>query len=869
MQTCEFASKSPVFCVYLNRERALIVRLVPGLANSLYKLVILMEFDVRENAERSSEPQSNFSRTEDLDDLALLRQISLAGKDSGQLSLPGLELTNKSLHDGQKSEQSPFKRTETALDNAHFQVKAELPPAPPTEKAQQQVDRVSDKADVQKLEKKATEPTAAEAAEKKRADDYATKHQTGTTLERSLLTVSALPKDLSLSTKPGQLKLESSDFSKIVESIPGAELEPTFRKLIAGVKSATVDGGKVKIEGKVETPVQIDGPTGKMSINLKVNNPTFDVVPDDKNPKCIHLKNISGIGVEKLGIGGDIKEVTLTVEADGSGKSSLKIEIPKPVSAPPDPKDKFAFLKKAGASFMPDVSTTSIPLDAADSDKIVNRVVDKLRDWVKDPKTSPADLAATVAGVDLKTVLDGAFDGIQSIKKSNDVIEVSRANNSSHNLGGLPIEIAQTVKGKLDANGSALKISEIEGVALTPPLPAEIAKAAGLPVPFKANLKEISLSEPGKDGSRLLTVKTDSILDTLKVRVDKDLKPISDEKGQITLDIALAKKDLLVNLSVSFNPQKLDKTSPTGPDFKVTINGGDGNYVKLIEQMTGSNLEGPLKDLIKNVNSISKQGDSLQISRDASSKHDLGGIVLDAGKNIRLKITPEGANGLSISKIEGIGLRLPIQLPSIVKDLGIDPGKEVSTQLKAIQITSSDKAGQRKVLVETDHLLKKVGVILGPDMKPAQDAKGNWYMFGIVDNPISQKQLPLALRFDKNNQLAMSTQELMRIGANAAWQGTDNGGLTGAGFGIISVATEAGALALDAKDAVVDAAVKVKNVAVDLAVVAKDYAVDKAIAAKNLAVDGAILAKEGVVQGGRYIGNKARDAKNWVISLFD
>jgi hypothetical protein len=138
--------------------------------------------------------------------------------------------------------------------------------------------------------------------------------------------------------------------------------------------------------------------------------------------------------------------------------------------------------------------------------------------------------------------------------------------------------------------------------------------------------------------------------------------------------------------------------------------------------------------------------------------------------------------------------------------------------------------------------MKQVGVMLGPDMKPALDPKGNWYMYGFVDNPVANKQMPLVLRFDKGNQLAMSTQELMRIGSQAAWQATDNGGVEGVGFGVIAVATEAGALALDVKDKVVEGATVVKDVV----------------------VEGAGIVKDKVVEGASTVGGWVRDGWNWI-----
>ncbi|MBX9724256.1 MAG: hypothetical protein K2X81_22800, partial [Candidatus Obscuribacterales bacterium] len=155
-----------------------------------------------------------------------------------------------------------------------------------------------------------------------------------------------------------------------------------------------------------------------------------------------------------------------------------------------------------------------------------------------------------------------------------------------------------------------------------------------------------------------------------------------------------------------------------------------------------------------------------------------------------------------------------------------------------IDMSSPDDKGRRNLNLETNHLLKQVSVLLGADMKPALDPKGNWYMYGRVDNPLANKQMPMLLRFDQRNQLAMSTQELMRIGAQAAWQASDNKGAEGFGFGVIGVATEAGAIALDVKDKAVETAVAVKDTVVEGAVVVKDVAVQGARIGRDLAIEG-------------------------------
>lgn len=749
-----------------------------------------MEHDVREKSEQRSDETSNNELNMGMIDQAAYRQVVSAKAAATDAMLPGLTIDGA----GKGAE----KAAATAQPKANDQYKEK---------------------------------------EIKRAEQFADAHEQGTALERSLLTIGALPKDVKISSKPGQLKIESDGFGKIAEAIPGAALDATFRKILGDLRSVTIDGGKVQVEAQGKVPIDAGG----IKANLSISNPSFDIVPDDKNPNCIHLSNIKGLSVDALGLGGDVKKVSLTL-TEQDGKHFLKIDIPKPEAKPADPNDRWAAFKRGvGSLAMPEVSTTVIPLDVAGSAEIVQRSFEQLKQFVKAPdKNSPADLAAGIAGVDLKTVLAGALDGIQSVSKKDDVLEIKRNKATSHDLGGLPLELSDTIKAKIDANGKAVSITNIEGVAMKLPVPEQVAKAVGLPVPFKANLKELSISEPDKDGNRTISIKTDSLLESVKIKVDKDLRPVAaDDKGKISVDLSVKQKDVKVDLSVAFNPKQLENPPATGPDFKISLKGGDNNYVKLIESMTGTPIDSPVKDMVSNVVSVSKQGDRVQIERDKASSHDMGGVILDAGKNIQFKVAQDGPSGVRISKIEGIHMKLPVQLPGLVKDLGIDPGNHIHTSLKTLGISSPDAQGRRKVLLETDHLLKQVGVMLGPDMKPALDPKGNWYMYGFIDNPVANKQMPLALRFDKSNNLAMSTQELMRIGSLAAWQATDNGGLEGAGFGVIAVATEAGAIALDVKDAVVDTAIVVKDAVVDGAIIAKDAVVDGAVFVGNKIADGA------------------------------
>jgi hypothetical protein len=551
----------------------------------------------------------------------------------------------------------------------------------------------------------------------------------------------------------------------------------------------------------------------------------------------------------------------LTLVKDGNGGGSLEVEIPRPEhKAEAKPKDIFKRLQNGlgdavGSTTLPELIKINVPLGTADNVAVVQRALDNIKNWTGAPdKMNPAELAAGIAGVDLKSTLGGILTGVKSVSKNGDQLSIEREHASQHDLAGLPVQLAEKINAKLEATGKSVKLSGIDGVSLNLPLPEQVAKAAGLPFPVKANLKEASISEPDKDGNRTVSIKTDSVLESVQIKVGADMQPVRDAKGNISIDISVKNKDAVLPFSISFNPKQVEHPPANGPDFAISMK-GDANYLKMIESISGTKIESPLKEMVSGVTSISKQGDKIEIAREKNSSHDLGGVVLDAAKNIRFKVAQDGPSGVRLSNIEGINLKLPVQLPGVVKDLGIDPGKEIVTSVKTLGLSSPDQAGRRKVLLETDHIMRQVGVMLGPDMKPALDPKGNWYLYGMVDNPVSQQKLPLVLRMDKSNQLAMSTQELMRIGSIAAWQGTDNGGTAAVGFGLVSVATEMGATALDIKDQVVEAAVVVKDAAITTATVVAVHTINTAVAAKDLAVDAAITTGQAIESGANTVGD--------------
>jgi hypothetical protein len=637
--------------------------------------------------------------------------------------------------------------------------------------------------------------------EARRAYSYEQAFDAGSAVDRGVLVVAGLPRDVRVVLKQDSIKIDADDFAKFAEVIPGTTLDEPLRKMLASLRSVSLDGSKVKVEGETSIPLELGANLPTADLTLK--NATFDIVPDRNDPKKIHLENIQGISVSALGAGGDIKKITFSLAEDGQKNPLLRVEIPAPV-APEAKSDDYLSrfkrgLNRVASSVIPDKTTIDIALGSKEGAAQVEEIFRGVKGWSEAGQNRDfARLLKSVSGLDIERDLGGALSGITGVSKNGDKLEISRKGKSTHDLGGLPIEISEVVRARVGADLKNPRLEEIQGIALKLPIPAEVAGVVGLKTPIEAQLKEISFSEKDRDGNRLLTVKTDSLLESVEIKVGPDMKPLPvDKSGTIALDLVVDRGGKLP-VRVEFKPEQLEKPPANGPDFKVTLKGKDEDYMKMIESFSGAKLESPIKDMVSGIRSVSKQGDRLRIERDKATRHDLGGVSLDASKLVEFKVSSD-KDGVRIADIKGIGVKVPIQLPEAVKRLGIDPGDHLSTNLRSVQVSAADANGNRKVVVETSQHLRRVGLQLGPDMQPAKDAHGNWYFYGFADNPLAGKQLPFTLRFDRHNNLNMSTQELMRLGGQATWQAAD-GSPSGIGLGIIAVGTEIGAQVLDTRD---------------------------------------------------------------------
>ena len=541
-----------------------------------------------------------------------------------------------------------------------------------------------------------------------------------------------MPKDSSLSSsKPGQIKAE---LGQVLEKIPNLALDPAIKDLLCKMKNISIDGGHVRMEGRATSAVMLRQ-LGK-EINVTLSNPSVDLVPDDKNPNSFHLKNIKGIKVA----GFSPSDISMTLEKNQDGGSQLRIK------------------GSAGIAF-----DQTIPLDKATTE-FVERSFAQMRDWIKSPETTTAvDLAAGILGTDLKQTLGGALDGIKGFKAKNDEVEINREKASTNDLGGLKLDLAVTIKATLSTEGKETVVKNIEGVTAKLPIPDEIAKAAG--INGSVPIKEVRIGEADKDGNRVIRIKTDAAFDEVRVKVDKNMKPCTDAKGNITVDFQLKNGRDSLGLTMTFNPSKVESNGKV-PDFKVDILAGTGDRSKLIEGLFGKNLVSPIKEIVSEAVSITKEGDTVRIKMDKDSSHDLNGSKIDVSKDISFKLIQDGKGGVKLDNVTGLKLKVNAAVPAfIMRVLGLPFPKDLPVGIKSFELSAPDSERNRSIAIETDSLVNKISMFVGPDMKPVLNQNGDYNLGVIMTNPTDpQNTLNFGLRFDKSNQINMSNAQLLGLG---------------------------------------------------------------------------------------------------------
>src|SRR5262249_9856756 len=246
------------------------------------------------------------------------------------------------------------------------------------------------------------------------------------------------------------------------ESIPGIKLEKPLKTLLSSVKSVGLEGNTLKIEGRAVIPVEPGG--GLPTVQLKLNDATFDIVPDRTDPTRIELTNIKGLSISAMGAGGDINKIGLKLDRDSDKKPILKIEIPAPVAAKPQGSDALQRLSQnwnqLANSVMPPIIKLEVPPGSKDDTARFEQVFALAKSWVEAPRQADAyiKMIEAASGAKLEQPLKDMVCGISSFSKEGDRIHITRAKGTSHDLGGVTLDVSRTLSFKISDDKNGIKV---------------------------------------------------------------------------------------------------------------------------------------------------------------------------------------------------------------------------------------------------------------------------------------------------------------------------------------------------------------------------------------------------------------------------
>jgi hypothetical protein len=547
-----------------------------------------------------------------------------------------------------------------------------------------------------------------EATEINRVADYLKSiNGAGGPLEQTTAVIGKLPTDMKIDAKGPSMQLSVNDFGKLLEAIPGLRL-PAERNL-AGIKSIGIQDGKLKLEGTASLELRL--PNAPLPVQLTLKDTTADVVVDPKDPNKLHLSNIKGLTVAGAKAEFSIPNIDLTLQQQGDG-NSLSIAVGKPVPVK-DPKHPFASFYNNVASFaVPELPNTTVPIP---KEARVDKIFSELRAWAsKDEKSrDTAKLAEAITSVYADPSIVSKFGGIKSVEKNGNRIEIASNGGDLHNLGGLPLKWEAKVSAELETNGKNLKLKDIKGVKSDVTLPGDVAQALGMKNPMDVTIKELSLSEPDKDGNRIASLKTDSAVETLSIKVGPNFEPVCDKEGNIKLSIGLQKDGAKVPIEVTFNPQQLAAGDPKKIDFKLSVLENSDQVPNMAEAFIGHQLDDTARGLLKGVTSISKKGDLVTVERQNATTLEMNGLKVESAKTLSFKINPDPKN-IELKDISGLSIT---GLPDIA---GTIYGHKMPIYLKELSLTGANKDGERELTMRANGVVEWARVKLNANMTPSE-----------------------------------------------------------------------------------------------------------------------------------------------------
>lgn len=330
-----------------------------------------------------------------------------------------------------------------------------------------------------------------------------------------------MPDKANFSIKDGKISF-STDFAKMVEVAPTVRLDPNAREVLNRVKSIDLEGDK--FTARLDKPASF-----KVDVDLKLvkvkeiqfgtdKNPnvSFDVKFDPKDPGGIAIEKIEGLTVKTdVGLSVAVRGLALKTK---DGKPVVEMTIDNPLRVPP-------------------TITVQHPLEKV-VPGIESGTMTNIIRALADAKTSlqKKDLSAYIDHITepgLRDTVKKLAEGVTSITKDGDKVTITRNNGTAeYSMGGPSIKVSPYLSFRIGNDPDAPRIFDVEGVMFAVPLPSELK----IGDKYFTGIKEISLGHASSDGSRTLTVRTDSDVKSASLRLNKDMQPATDGNGTFYID---------------------------------------------------------------------------------------------------------------------------------------------------------------------------------------------------------------------------------------------------------------------------------------------------------------------------------------------
>lgn len=344
------------------------------------------------------------------------------------------------------------------------------------------------------------------------------KFNQGTPLEKVIQLASRLPAKADFELKPNSLKLETN-FAATLEAIPGVKLDKVWRDVLSGVKSLSLDGNSFSMKLEKAQGIPIDaavpmiGKFKQITFGGGDSQLNFDIALDPKDPKSVSLKNIRGLALT-MDTGKSIAIEALTLDTSSGNprivatiQNPFDVKFPKTITLPM-PLEKVA--PGIGADAIRSVLKT-----AADAKALL-----QTRDF------SP--YLENIPDADLRGKIAGMLKGVTSISKDGQTIRIVRdGGTTAHDFGGPQLQVLRSVSFKIGDDPKNPKIHEISGINFSLPLPEKL----GLGSKFTTSLTELQLLDKDGQGNRTLIVKTNHMIDSVRIKLGPDMNPVADSDG--------------------------------------------------------------------------------------------------------------------------------------------------------------------------------------------------------------------------------------------------------------------------------------------------------------------------------------------------